>query len=588
MAAGSTTALKRLAYLWPYLRVHRRKLILGLAAIFASVILSMASPLLLGRAIDSLRGTVSRGTLLTYAGLIVGFTLFQGVFSYLQRMLLVGMSRDVEFDLRNLYFSSLEAQPAAFFQERPTGDLMARATNDLQAVRMLCGPAIMYSANTLFTAAGALFFMSRIHASLTLLALVTMPVVAVVTQVFGQRIHVLFEKIQAQFSGISARVQENLAGMRVVRAYAQEAREEEELRRLNQGYVEANRQLIRWSVAFHPLLQGLVGLGFAAVLWCGGTLVIRGDITVGEFVTFNFFLGKLIWPMIAIGWVINLAQRGLASLGRMRGIMDVAPTIRDEEPLVDLPEVLGDVRAHRLTFAYREGAEPVLSGVDFQSGAGRTVALVGRTGSGKSTLLSLIPRLFDPPEGSLSVDGVDVRRLPLARLRSAIGMVPQETFLFSATLRENIALGRPEASEAEVLEAARLAGLEPDLDQFPKGLETVVGERGITLSGGQKQRVALARALLRKPRILLLDDCLSAVDTHTEEQILRNLRTVFEGRTVFLVSHRISTVQDADLILVLDRGEIVERGTHAQLTAAGGLYADLHQRQLLEEELAAV
>ncbi|HVR95279.1 MAG TPA: ABC transporter ATP-binding protein [Thermoanaerobaculia bacterium] len=580
--------MKRLAYLWPYLRVHRRKLILGLAAIFASVILSMASPLLLGRAIDSLRGTVSRGTLLTYAGLIVGFTLFQGVFSYLQRMLLVGMSRDVEFDLRNLYFSSLEAQPAAFFQERPTGDLMARATNDLQAVRMLCGPAIMYSANTLFTAAGALFFMSRIHASLTLLALVTMPVVAVVTQVFGQRIHVLFEKIQAQFSGISARVQENLAGMRVVRAYAQEAREEEELRRLNQGYVEANRQLIRWSVAFHPLLQGLVGLGFAAVLWYGGTLVIRGDITVGEFVTFNFFLGKLIWPMIAIGWVINLAQRGLASLGRMRGIMDVAPTIRDEEPLVDLPEVLGDVRAHRLTFAYREGAEPVLSGVDFQSGAGRTVALVGRTGSGKSTLLSLIPRLFDPPEGSLSVDGVDVRRLPLARLRSAIGMVPQETFLFSATLRENIALGRPEASEAEVLEAARLAGLEPDLDQFPKGLETVVGERGITLSGGQKQRVALARALLRKPRILLLDDCLSAVDTHTEEQILRNLRTVFEGRTVFLVSHRISTVQDADLILVLDRGEIVERGTHAQLTAAGGLYADLHQRQLLEEELAAV
>jgi ATP-binding cassette subfamily B multidrug efflux pump len=580
--------LKRLAYLWPYLRSHRRKLILGLATILASVILGMASPLLLGRAVDEMRTAISRDTLLTYAGLIVGFTLFQGVFSYLQRMLLVGMSRDIELDLRNLYFSSLESQPAAFFHEHPTGDLMARATNDLQAVRMLCGPAIMYSANTLFTAAGALFFMTRIHGRLTLLALITMPLVAAVTYIFGGKIHVLFEKIQGQFSGISARVQENLAGVRVVRAYAQEEREEGDLRRLNKDFIAANRQLIGWSVAFHPLLQGLVGLGFAAVLWYGGTLAIRGDISIGQFVTFHFFLGKLIWPMIAIGWVINLAQRGLASLGRMRAIMDVVPAIRDEPPLVEVGEVLGDVRARNLTFSYREGTEPVLSGIDFQSGAGRTVALVGRTGSGKSTLLSLIPRLFDPPEGGLSVDGVDVRRLPLARLRSAIGMVPQETFLFSATLRENIALGRPEASEAEVAEAARLAGLEQDLDAFPKGLDTVVGERGITLSGGQKQRVALARALLRKPRILLLDDCLSAVDTHTEEQILRNLRTVFEGRTVFLVSHRISTVQDADLILVLDRGEIVERGTHEQLIAAGGLYADLHQRQLLEEELAAV
>jgi ATP-binding cassette subfamily B protein len=578
----------RLAYLWPFLRGHRRKLILGLLSILASVIVGMASPLLVGRTIDALRSNVTRSTLLTYAALIVGVSLVQGVFSYLQRMILVSMSRDVEFDLRNVYFGHLETQPPGFFQERPTGDLMARATNDLQAVRMLCGPAIMYSSNTVFTAAGCLFFMARMNCRLTLLALTTMPLVALTTKFFGQRIHAMFTDVQGKFSDISARVQESFSGVRVVRAYAQEEREMEEFRRINEDYLERNRRLIGWTVAFYPLLQGLVGLGFVAVLWYGGTLVIRGTLTVGEFVTFNFFLSKLIWPMIAIGWVINLAQRGLASLSRIREILEVQPAIRDEEPLVDVDEIRGAVRFEGLTFAYKEGMEPVLKDVTFQAPAGHTVAVVGRTGAGKSTLLALIPRLVDPPNNALWIDGTDVRRLPLARLRAQIGMVPQETFLFSATIRDNIALGRPEASEEQVLEAARLANLEPDLALFPQGLDTLVGERGLTLSGGQKQRVALARALLREPRILLLDDCLSAVDTHTEETILENLRTVFQGRTVFLVSHRISTVKDADLILVLDEGRILERGTHAQLTASGGLHADLHQRQLLEEELAAV
>ncbi len=586
----------RFAYLWPFLRGHRRKLIFGLVSILASVVVGMASPLLVGRTIDALRTNPSRATLLTYAGLIVGVSLVQGVFSYLQRLILVGMSRDVELDLRDVYFAHLETQPPGFFQDRPTGDLMARATNDLQAVRMLCGPAIMYSSNTLFTSIGALFFMARMNGRLTLLALITMPLVAFTTKFFGERIHAMFTAVQARFSDISARVQESFSGVRVVRAYAQEEREMEEFRRINEDYLEQNKRLIGWTVAFYPLLQGLVGIGFVAVLWYGGTLVIRGSLTVGQFVTFNFFLAKLIWPMIAIGWVINLAQRGLASLTRMREVLDVPPAIRDEEPLAEWPRpgssVQGAVRFEDLTFSYKEGAppvlSPVLSNITLQVPAGHTVAVVGRTGSGKSTLLALIPRLLDPPEQTLWIDGADIRHIPLARLRSAIGMVPQETFLFSATIHENIALGRPEATREQVLEAARLASLESDLALFPQGLDTIVGERGLTLSGGQKQRVALARALLREPRILLLDDCLSAVDTHTEETILENLRTVFVGRTVFVVSHRISTVKDADLILVLDQGRILERGTHAQLTAAGGIYADLHQRQLLEEELAAV
>ena len=598
--------LKRLSALWPYLSRYRRKLFLGLLAIAGTVAVGLASPLLLGSAIDALRTAVSSATLLGYAGLIVAVTLVQGIFSFTQRMVLVSMSRDIEFDLRNDYFASLERQPPGFFQDHPTGDLMARATNDLQAVRMVCGPAIMYAANTLLAGTGALFFMFRIHAGLATVALLAMPLVALITKFFGERIHVLFERVQEQFADFTTRVQESLAGVRVVRAYAREDHEREDFRRLNQAYVEGNRRLIGWSVSFHPLLQTVIGLAAAAVLWYGGSLVLRGRISIGQFVTFNFFLAKLVWPMIALGWVINLAQRAAASLARIQKILETVPAIRDEWPAPGPPApgrqpapaaapelrgeaaIRGEVTMRGLTFAYRADLPPVLRGIDLHVAAGQTVAVVGRTGAGKSTLLSLIPRLFDPPPGTVALDGIDVRRLPLARLRAAIGMVPQETFLFSATLRDNIALGVPDASPAAVAEAARLAGLEQDLASFPQGLMTRVGERGLTLSGGQKQRVALARALLRQPRLLLLDDCLSAVDTQTEELILRHLRDVFVGRTVFLVSHRISTVKEADLILVLDGGEVLERGTHAELLVAGGLYADLHQRQLLEEELAAV
>jgi ATP-binding cassette, subfamily B, multidrug efflux pump len=579
--------LERLRFLFPYFRRYRRRLAGGLGAIFASVAVGLFGPLLVGWAVDELRRDVSMGTLLGYAGLLLLIVAVQGVFSYLQRMILVTLSRDIEQDLRDRYFETLETLSLGFYQESYTGDLMARATNDLQAVRMLCGPAIMYSANTVFTAIGALAFMLSIHAPLTAVALATMPLVAWVTHFVGQRIHVLFEGVQESFSDLSTKVQENLAGVRVVRAYAREAAEERAFAAANDDYVERNRRLIRWDAAFRPALQALVGLGFVTVLGYGGWLVLGGAITVGQFVTFNLFLGELVWPMIAIGWVINLVQRGTASLGRMRGVFDRRPTVEDAPDAADPGEVAGAVAVRGLDFAY-DGGPPVLREVDFAVPAGATVALVGRTGAGKSTLLGLLPRLFEPPEGTVHVDGRDVRHLRLEPLRRAIGMVPQETFLFSTTVRENIALGRPGASDAEVLEAAAMAGLETDLAAFPQGLDTVVGERGITLSGGQKQRVALARALLRRPRLLLLDDCLSAVDTHTEERILGNLRQVFVGRTVFLVSHRISTVQGADLILVLDGGRIVERGDHDALVARGGIYADLHRRQLLEAELEAV
>jgi ATP-binding cassette subfamily B protein len=576
--------LKRLV---PYFSRYRRRLVGGVLAVLGAALVGLAAPLLIGGAVDSLRRGADSTALLRYGGLLVGVTLVQGLFSFAQRRLLVAMSRDIEFDLRNDYFSHLQTLPLSFYRESYTGDLMARATNDLQAVRMICGPAIMYSSNTVFTAVGALFFMARIHVGLSVVSLCALPLVVVVMRLFGQRIHRFFQQVQSRFSDLSTRVQENLSGARVVRAYAVEEEEKRRFDSLNRGYVERNRLLVRWSAAFHPLLQVLIGLGFVVVLWYGGRLVAGGRITVGELVAFNFFLSKLIWPMIAIGWVINLVQRGLASLGRILEILDREAEIRDVEDVVVPTELAGTVRCEDLEFSYRPGA-PVLRDIELEVPAGSTLAVVGRTGSGKSTLLSLVPRLIDPPPGAVTVDGIDVRRMKLATLREAIGFVPQESILFSLTVAENIAFGRPGASRDEVLEAARIAGLEEDLELLPRGLDTMVGERGVTLSGGQRQRVALARAVLRRPRLLLLDDCLSAVDTHTEEVILGNLAGVFAGRTVFLVAHRVSTVRQADQIVVLDEGRVVERGDHRQLLAAGGAYAELARLQELEEELAAV
>ncbi|MEM9597543.1 MAG: ABC transporter ATP-binding protein [Acidobacteriota bacterium] len=580
--------MHKLLQLLPYFRPYRRDLAIGVVCMLFSAVLALVNPQVIGQAIDRLRADVSPDTLVVYGLVLVAVALVQGVFQLFKRLVLVTMSRKIEFDLRNDFYDHLQKLHPGFYHGYPTGDLMARATNDLNAVRMLCGPAIMYGGNTIFVAAGALFFMLRIHVGLTLLALCSLPLVAIVTQVFGQRIHVLFERVQSSFSDLSTRVQENLAGARVVRAYVQEEPERRAFRGLNRENVDRNRELIRWNAAFHPLIQALVGLGFAAVLGFGTRLILAGEITLGEFVTFHLFLGKLVWPMIAIGWVINLAQRGAASMGRIEEVLATEPEIRDRGPLVAVDAVRGSIRFRGLSHRHRQDRPAALEGIDLEIPAGDALAVVGRTGSGKSTLLSLVPRLIDPGPGMLEVDGVDVHRMPLADLRGAIAMVPQETFLFSDSLRANIAFGSPEADEDGIRRAASLAGLDQDLEGFPDGLDTVVGERGITLSGGQKQRMALARALLRDPRILILDDCLSAVDAHTEETILRNLRQVFRGRTVLMASHRIAAARLCDRILVLEDGRAQALGSHDELVARPGIYADLDRRQRLEEQLAVV
>ena len=582
--------MHKLKPLLRYFRPYRSRIALGICCIALTSLGGLLGPQVIGRAIDSLRVDPRAHTLFFYAGILLLVTAVQGLFQYFQRMLLVTMSRDIEQDLRDDFVACLTRMHAGFFHDHPTGDLMARATNDIGAVRMLCGPAIMYASNTVFTSAGALFFMLHLHWGLTLLAVSTLPLVALSTKIFGGKIHDLFEKVQAQYSTLSTKVQENLAGVRVVRAYVQEEAEQRAFDRADADSVEKNRRLIRWQAAFNPVMQLLVGVGFALVLGFGGRLILRGELSVGQFVSFQLFLGRLIWPMVAIGWVINLAQRSAASMGRLQAIFDAVPLIADPpaEQRQELATVAGQIRCRALTFTYPGASRPALHELELDLPAGRTLAIVGRTGSGKSSLLALVPRLFDPPAGSLFVDGVDVRRLPLATLRRAIAMVPQETFLFSATLRENIAFGKADASDEEVARAVRLACLESDLANLKDGLETMVGERGITLSGGQKQRVALARALLRDAEIVLLDDCLSAVDAHTEEQILRNLREFFPGRTVLLASHRIAAARLCDAVLVLEEGRVAERGSHDELVARGGIYADLQKRQSLEEQLAEV
>ena len=579
--------------LLPYAWRYRRRYAVGLSAVVVTTAVSLAAPWILKFAIDDLNGGVTRAKVAWYATLLVAVGLLGGVFRFLMRRIVIGVSRDIEYDLRNDFFAKLQTLDVGYFQAHHTGDLMSRATNDLGAVRMMIGPAVMYAVNTLLIFAIATVLMLSIDPRLTLIALVPLPFVTISVRYFGTAIHRRFDRIQAQLADLSAVVQEALSGVRVVRAYRQEADEQDRFLAANAEYVERSRGLIRLQGLFYPSLSFFLGLGALLVLWLGSRAVIEQRMTVGEFVAFNAYLTMLSWPMIAFGWVTNMLQRGMASWRRMLVVFDAAPAIADRtagRAEASVP-VVGGVEFRDLTFAYGDG-RPVLEHVSFRVEPGQTVAIVGPTGSGKSTLVGLLPRLHEPPPGTVLVDGIDVREWPLATLRGAIGFVPQEPFLFSDRVAGNIAFGAdgPAAAAGDVPEAVRhaaaVARLDKDLADFPAGYDTMVGERGITLSGGQKQRTALARALMVDPRILVLDDALSAVDTSTEEEILRSLRGFMRARTALIVSHRISTVRDADLILVVDDGRIAERGTHEELVGLDGIYAELYRKQLLEEELA--
>jgi len=571
---------------WPYLMKYRRGLLLGGAALIVKDSLGALIPLAMKRGIDALTAGEPLSHLYFACAALLALSLAKGLFQYKMRVILVGISRDVEYDIRNDLFRRLAGLSWDFFARFRTGDIMARATNDLNAVRMMLGPAVMYLAETSLTFLLALAIMLSVDWRLTLWALLPAPLVSVVVIVFGRRIHDRFEKIQTIFSEISSRVQENLSGARVVRAYVREEAELEQFASLNENFVGQNLKLARLSGLFMPLLEALIGLTFLLVLWIGGRKMLAGEISLGSFVMFNTYMGMLVWPMIAFGWVVNLVERGSASMKRIMEFMAQRPTIAAPPQAEEIGGQGLAVRFEDVSLEF--DGRRVLDGISLEIPAGSTVAVVGRTGSGKSLLVSLIARLYDPVSGTVRLNGADLRQADPEAIRRRLGFVPQETFLFSATLEENIAFGVESATRSEVEHAAAMAGLGPDIEGFPKGLETEVGERGVTLSGGQKQRTAIARALLRNPELLILDDALSAVDTLTEENILHELRRFRHGRTTILISHRVSTVRDADRIYVLDHGRLVERGDHAELLAQGGYYADLHQKQMLEEELESI
>jgi ATP-binding cassette subfamily B protein len=578
--------LREMRPLFGYMRRYRWGYLWGTLSCIATNVVWVFFPQVLEAAIDEMKRGTTRGRIVFLASLLVAIAVVKGVFLYAQRWILIGISREIEFDLRNDLFRHLEKQDSGFYQRYRTGDIMARMTNDLNAVRMLLGPALMYSANTIFFTVGALFFVLRISPYLTLVALAPMPIASILVQYFGTRIHDRFERIQASFSDISAQAQENYSGARLIRAFAREESQIGLFERLNREYIARSLRLVQLMGMLWPTLEFILGVSMVITLLAGGHLVIAHRITVGEFVAFNTYMIMLIWPIIAVGWVVNLFQRGTASIQRIDELLQAEPAINDSAADVSIPGdamLHGEIELRNLNFSYTE--TPVLRGVSLRIPAGSSLAIVGPTGAGKSTLVNLLSRLYEAPVGSLLIDGRPVRDYPLAVLRRNIGMVPQETFLFSETVRANLTFGAADAGAEEMLLAAEAAHIRQEIEEFPQGFETMVGERGVTLSGGQKQRCAIARALLRRPAILILDDALASVDTYTEERILGGLSAYTSASTTILISHRVSTVRHADQIAVLNQGRIVELGRHEDLLLRNGYYAGLYEKQQLEEEL---
>ncbi|MBN1541597.1 ABC transporter ATP-binding protein [candidate division KSB1 bacterium] len=594
------------SFLAPFIRTYRSALAIGVLCVILATFFQLLTPWILRYGISFIEagfeeqsnaiyhffrdriGLVQPGRLLAaYALLIVLVVAFEGVFRYLMRDILIGVSRRIEYDLRNAYFAHLQRLSQSFYHRRKTGDLMALATNDLEAVRSMLGPGIMHFFSTLLLAVVALWLMFQINRELTFWALTPLPFVAVIVNRLVARINVEFRRIQEQFAGITAKVQENLSGIRIIKSYVQEQHEIERFKDLNREMIRRNLRLARIRATLHASIELLLGVGVVLLLAIGGGKAIRQEIGIGDLVAFLVYYGMLAWPMIALGWVLNLWQQGLASTKRILEIFEIEPEIRDDERTdPTLTTIIGDLEFSGVSFSYDPSAPPILKEIDLRIAAGKTVAIVGPTGSGKSTLVNLIPRLIEPTEGFIRVDGRDIRSLPLQVLRENIGYVPQETFLFSDTLRENIAYGICYPRIEEIEQATETSQIKLDLDQMPAGLDTLIGEKGVTLSGGQKQRTAISRAVIRQPRFLILDDALSAVDTYTEEEILKRLKEIMQERTSILVSHRISTVRNADEIVVLQEGRITQRGTHEQLIAVPGYYRDLYKRQQLEQSLA--
>lgn len=598
--------LDRLKPLSPYLKRYWKSLALGGIAVVLYNVIKVFVPIVIGHAIDDMRHGMTEAKVLHHALRLLVVAALSAVFLYITRQVIIGASREIEYDLRNDLFANLERQPPAFYHRHRTGDIMARTTNDLSAVRQLLGPAIMYSANTLVFATAALPFMYHISPRLTFFAFVPLPAASVLVQYFGNRIHRRFERIQAMFSEISAKAQENFSGARLIRAFAQEEAEIASFEKANQEYIQRSLHLVRLMAMLWPTLEFVLGLSMVITLLVGGREVVTGQITLGEFTSFNVYMVQLIWPIIAIGWVVNLFQRGTASVVRINELLKQQPEIADDPSLLTCRSerstvhvdstfrassdmapcsIRGSVEFRNLSFAY-PGGPLVLEDINLTVPAGSSLAIVGPTGSGKSTLVSLIPRLLDAAPSMVTIDSSPVRSFPLSELRASVGFVPQETFLFSDTIYQNISFGRPHASIDEIEEAAAIAHIRSEILEFPRGFDTMVGERGVTLSGGQKQRTAIARAVIRDPRILILDDALASVDTYTEEQILSGLAKVMDGRTTIFISHRISTARNADQIAVLVQGRLAELGTHEELFARNGYYTSLCEKQQLEEELA--